>query len=188
MTTEASAAVKDTTTRTIDIPCSTASVLDSRRVGAVTRRRRGATGLLLVLGCTAGCACSGVEPESAPPNQAATVTSIEPVAAEPQESPAMSPSNVPKAMLDAALDDAARRASVDRSTIKVVSAGAVTWSDGSAGCPEPGMMYTQALVPGYRIVLEAGGQTLNYHAGRGGAPKFCPLARVMPPSSGGEAI
>ena len=98
----------------------------------------------------------------------------------------MSPSTVPQAMLDAALEDAARRASVDRSTITVVSAGSVTWSDGSAGCPEPGMMYTQALVPGYRIVLEVSGQTLNYHAGRSGAPKFCPAERVMPPSGAGD--
>ena len=97
----------------------------------------------------------------------------------------MNSTNVPQAMLDAALDDAAKRASVDRADIQVVSAGAVTWSDGSAGCPEPGMMYTQALVPGYRIVLQAGGQTLNYHAGRSGTPRYCPADRVTPPSGGG---
>jgi hypothetical protein len=101
----------------------------------------------------------------------------------------MSPSSVPQSMLDSALDDAATRASIDRAKITVVSAGAVTWSDGSAGCPEPGMMYTQALVPGYRIVLQAGEQVLNYHAGRGGVSKFCPADRVMPPSAAGnEAI
>ena len=48
------------------------------------------------------------------------------------------------------------------------------------------MMYTQALVPGYRIVLQAGGQTLNYHAGRMGTPRYCPAERVMPPSGAGE--
>lgn len=101
----------------------------------------------------------------------------------------MSPSSVPQSMLDVALDDAATRASIDRAKITVVSAAAVTWSDGSAGCPEPGMMYTQALVPGYRIVLQAGDQVLNYHAGRSGAPKFCPADRVIPPSgAGNEAI
>jgi hypothetical protein len=90
-------------------------------------------------------------------------------------------------MLDAALEDAARRASVDRSTITVVSAGAVTWSDGSLGCPAPGMMYTQALVPGYRIVLQAAGQTLNYHSSRAGKPTYCPAERVIPPTSAGDA-
>ena len=43
------------------------------------------------------------------------------------------------------------------------------------------MMYTQALVPGYRIVLQAGEQTLNYHAMSRGKPVFCPASRVLPP-------
>ena len=188
MTMEASAAVKNTTTMTIGIPRRMTSVLDSRRLGASARRRHGATGLLLVLGCTAGCACSGVESESsAPQATASAVTPIEPVKREPREPPAMSPSTVPQAMLEAALDDAAKRTSVDRAEVKVVSAGAVTWSDGSVGCPEPGMMYTQALVPGYRIVLEAAGQTLNYHATRRGVPQYCPAERVIPPSGAGDA-
>jgi hypothetical protein len=101
----------------------------------------------------------------------------------------MNPSSVPQSMLDLARDDAATRASIDRANITVVSAAAVTWSDGSAGCPEPGMMYTQALVPGYRIVLQAGDQVLNYHATRSGSPRYCPADRVMPPSgAGNEAI
>jgi hypothetical protein len=43
------------------------------------------------------------------------------------------------------------------------------------------MMYTQALVAGYRIVLQAGEQTLNYHAMSRGRPVFCPASRVAPP-------
>ena len=34
-------------------------------------------------------------------------------------------------------------------------------------------MYTQALVPGYRIVLEAGGRELDYHASESGTIKLC---------------
>jgi len=98
----------------------------------------------------------------------------------------MKPSSVPQSTLYAALDDAATRTSVDREKITVVSAGPVTWPDGSAGCPEPGMMYTQALVPGYRVVLQAGDEVLNYHATRGGTPQFCPAERVMPPSGAGD--
>ena len=94
--------------------------------------------------------------------------------------------NVPAALLEAALDDAATRASMDRAKITVVSAAAVTWSDGSAGCPAPGMMYTQALVPGYRVVLQAGEQVLNYHAGRSGGPKYCPAERVIAPAAAGD--
>jgi hypothetical protein len=61
----------------------------------------------------------------------------------------------------------------------------VTWSDGSLGCPEPGMLYTQALVRGYRIVLQAGDERLEYHAGKSGQPKFCPADKAIPPVPGG---
>ena len=35
------------------------------------------------------------------------------------------------------------------------------------------MMYTQALVPGYQIKLEAGGKQLDYHASESGTVKLC---------------
>lgn len=56
---------------------------------------------------------------------------------------------------------------VSPDAITVVSVEEVTWPDTSLGCPQPGMMYTQVLTPGYRLVLEAGGKTYEYHAGRG---------------------
>ncbi|MEJ7720727.1 MAG: hypothetical protein WKF58_09900 [Ilumatobacteraceae bacterium] len=39
----------------------------------------------------------------------------------------------------------------------------VTWRDGSLGCPKQGELYTQALVPGRRVILRAGGSELAYH-------------------------
>jgi hypothetical protein len=89
--------------------------------------------------------------------------------------------DAPAGMIEAALDDAANRSTIARADIGVASAAAVTWPDGSLGCPQPGMMYTQALVAGYRIVLQAGEQTLNYHAMSRGRPVFCPAGRVVPP-------
>jgi hypothetical protein len=90
--------------------------------------------------------------------------------------------------IDAALADAARRTGVERTDLEVLSAEAVTWSDGSLGCPQPGMMYTQALVPGFRIRVRAGEETLDYHAGRSGAPLLCPAGRAVEPVSGDAAI
>ena len=90
--------------------------------------------------------------------------------------------------IDAALTDAASRTGIKRTELEVLSAEAVTWSDGSLGCPQPGMMYTQALVPGFRIRVRAGTETLDYHAGRRGAPMFCPAGRAVPPVSGDAAI
>ncbi len=49
----------------------------------------------------------------------------------------------------------------------------VTWKDGSLGCAEQGSMYTQALVDGQRILLEAGGGTYEFHAGGARDPFLC---------------
>lgn len=47
--------------------------------------------------------------------------------------------------------------------MKLVSAEPTTWSDGGLGCPAPDMMYTQVLVDGYLVTVQAGGQTYEYH-------------------------
>ena len=72
-----------------------------------------------------------------------------------------------------AIADAAERTGVDPEAIEVVSFEEVTWPDGSMGCPEPGQMYTQALVEGYRIVLDADGAELTYHGAQGDDPFLC---------------
>jgi hypothetical protein len=88
----------------------------------------------------------------------------------------------PDAMLQAALDDAAQRTTIARDALSVVSAETVTWRDGSLGCPQPGMLYTQALVPGYRIVIQAGDRRMRYHASQRGRPVFCPENRAVDPA------
>ena len=40
------------------------------------------------------------------------------------------------------------------------------------------MLYTQALVPGYRVVVQAARPEYAYHAGAQGQPTFCPPERV----------
>lgn len=73
---------------------------------------------------------------------------------------------------------------VDRDDILVVTAEFVTWSDGSLGCPEPDMMYTQALVEGYRIVLDVAGDEVAFHGARGDVPARCD--DPQPPAAGGD--
>ena len=91
-----------------------------------------------VLGCTVLVACaSEVPPTPKPTHKPAPVQG--PVVTTLQSA------------TDAALTDAASRTGIKRTELEVLSAEAVTWSDGSLGCPQPGMMYTQALVPGFRI-------------------------------------
>ena len=80
-----------------------------------------------------------------------------------------------------ALADAAKRSGLPASALKVVSAEAVTWSDGSLGCPQPGMLYTQALVPGFHVRIRAGAEVLSYHASSRGGPAFCPASQAKAP-------
>jgi hypothetical protein len=82
-----------------------------------------------------------------------------------------------------ALDDAVRTTGLAPAELRVLSAEPVTWGDGSLGCPEEGMLYTQALVPGYRIRVQAQGRVLDYHASRDGRLLLCPEWRALPPVS-----
>jgi hypothetical protein len=93
---------------------------------------------------------------------------------------------VPPGLFEQILQDAASRTGLEPGQIAVASAESVTWSDGSLGCPEPGQMYTQALVPGYRVVLTADDLTLRYHAS---AQSFvlCPEDRARDPIEDGSA-
>lgn len=86
-----------------------------------------------------------------------------------------------QAMIQVALADAMRHTGIDAAELRVTTAEPVTWSDGSLGCPQPGMLYTQVLVPGYRIRIDAAGDTLNYHAGQRGSPHLCPTGRSREP-------
>ena len=80
---------------------------------------------------------------------------------------------VPEAFLDAILEEAASLSSVDVDQILVIRAEAVTWPNGALGCPEPGMMYTQALVNGYWVVVQAGGQNYDFRIGSTGDFRLC---------------
>lgn len=78
----------------------------------------------------------------------------------------------------AAVDDAARRTGLDASALQVTSSEAVTWPDGSLGCPQPGVTYTMAPVPGYRVRIQAGDTELDYHASQRGYLVYCPAERA----------
>lgn len=84
----------------------------------------------------------------------------------------------------AAIEDYAKRRDVAVEDVTVAGFAEVTWSDGSIGCPEPGMMYTQALVPGLQLVLEVDGELASYHAADGQPFFYC--ANPIAPAEGGN--
>lgn len=87
-----------------------------------------------------------------------------------------------EAFVEAVRADASRYAGTAPEQVKLVSADSVTWSDGSLGCPQPGRSYTQALVAGWRIRVEAGGEVLDYHASQRGQWVWCPAGRSPEPA------
>jgi len=139
-----------------------------RSAGALRRSVRGLP--VALLGATLLGACAQPTPRQ-------TMT--------PAPSPAASAEL--QALIRAVSDDAQRVSGVDASRIRVLEAAAVTWSDGSLGCPAPGRLYTQALVPGYRVRLDAGGRSLIYHANARGNWVLCPAERARQPVGGGRA-
>ncbi|MCL1595519.1 MAG: hypothetical protein M3132_14300 [Actinomycetia bacterium] len=71
--------------------------------------------------------------------------------------------------IEEAVDDLLVRIG-DDAQIEVVFYEDVVWRDGSLGCPQPGMAYTQALEDGYRIELTDGVIVYHYHGVASGAP------------------
>ena len=83
--------------------------------------------------------------------------------------------------IEAARSELAADLGVDASEIELETAERVTWRDGSMGCPEPGMSYTQALVDGVRVLLKANSVTYHFHGALGSVPMVCSNPRVPPP-------
>lgn len=116
---------------------------------------------LLLVACTTG----GTPPDTdgSPTSSATSPTRSPGGSTTPREGGSIW--DVDEEMIDAVVEQAAADAGVAADEISVVSADAVTWSDGSIGCPQEGMGYTQALVPGYRVILDVAGEEVHYHAG-----------------------
>lgn len=62
-----------------------------------------------------------------------------------------------------AKNDLSQQTGINLDKIKVLSAEAVEWPDGSLGCGKPGTEYLQVVTPGFLIVLEANDQIYTYH-------------------------
>lgn len=99
------------------------------------------------------------------------------------ETPAGVVGEVPQQIMEALVDETAALAQVPLADVRVTRAEAVTWRDGSLGCPEPGMVYTLALVDGYWVMLEVGDQTYDWRMGESGLPGavLCPAGQGEPP-------
>ena len=72
---------------------------------------------------------------------------------------------VPEQVLETAMLALEKLTGALRSDFETVKAEEIIWPDGALGCPQRGMTYTQAPVPGYHIVLQHNGRQYDYRAG-----------------------
>lgn len=80
---------------------------------------------------------------------------------------------VPQSLLQRLVDIAADETGVEQPEIDIVRAEAVVWNDGSLGCPEPGVMYTQVPADGYHVELVAGDALYDYRVADGDQIRRC---------------
>ena len=119
-----------------------------------------AAALVTALVATGGCAASTQEGTDATtsPNPASTTP-----AASTTPGPTASESPSPRA----------GGAQVDPEQVLVAAWSPVTWNDGSLGCPQKDMLYTQALVDGELLMLRVEQALFQYHSARGGPFTYC---------------
>ena len=82
-------------------------------------------------------------------------------------------------ILESILTEAAALAEVARDQLVIVQADSVVWNDRSLGCPEPGMMYIQALLNGYWVVIEAAARSTTSASAAEAASDCARQGRVM---------
>lgn len=83
---------------------------------------------------------------------------------EPGEPRVMPAPRVPRPPeLEALIQQMIAELGIEETAATVQNIQAVTWRDGSLGCPQPGDMYTMALVEGYQVVLAVGDKLHYFH-------------------------
>lgn len=120
--------------------------------------------ILLMLAMTLLLACSQSITPSSSEESTASPTEGDPTPMTPTL-PVPQDANVEK-LIQKTKEDLANRLTVAADEISFIEVTEVEWSDSSLDCPQPGMGYLQVITPGYRILLEAGGQSYEYHTNR----------------------
>jgi hypothetical protein len=69
---------------------------------------------------------------------------------------------------------------LDPAQFTLVRAESVIWPDGSLGCPQPGMMYTMALVEGYWVQVMVGEELVDFRASQNGGFQLCEQSEFLP--------
>jgi hypothetical protein len=127
--------------------------------------------MLLLASLASACAAAG-EQKHATPRAPPTRVPAPPLNDQPTGQP-VSTTAIPVEVRRALVADAAKRFKVAESGVVLTRAEQVTWPNGALGCPEPGTLYTQALVPGFRVAAKTPAGELLYHTDALGNVRSC---------------
>jgi len=106
---------------------------------------------------------TATSPSTSPPS---STTSVEPTPETETTMPDPLPDEIAdSSLVQSAIADLRTRLDDPTAEITIVSVEEVDWPDGSIGCPQPGMVYTQAVINGTKIVLSYDGINYDYHQG-----------------------
>jgi hypothetical protein len=91
--------------------------------------------------------------------------------------PPLAATEPPNPIVQLTIQDLSQRLGISPEEIQVEEVVFMEWRDSSLGCPAPGMFYLQVITPGYRISLEAGGESYTYHTDSGERFVLCKFGR-----------
>ncbi|NCQ89532.1 MAG: hypothetical protein GPI94_01340 [Microcystis aeruginosa LG13-03] len=83
--------------------------------------------------------------------------------------PSLASPGPPNSVIEAARQDLSQKTKISVNRLQIQAAQRQTWPDGCLGLAKPGELCTQALVPGWRIVLTDNQKTWVYRTNSSGA-------------------
>lgn len=137
----------------------------------------GVCGLILTCG-----ACKQVEVESPAAGTSRLGKTAMPVSESDDNAASIGATLTQK--VSAAVADLSNRTGISADAITVTQASNVNWGSSAVGCPKEDMNYTQAIVPGILVLLEADGKIYRYHGNDKSVLFHCPDDRAEAPAYG----
>jgi len=83
--------------------------------------------------------------------------------------PSLASPGPPNSVIEAVRQDLSQKTKISVNRLQIQAAQRQTWPDGCLGLAKPGELCTQALVPGWRIVLTDNQKTWVYRTNSSGA-------------------
>ena len=83
-------------------------------------------------------------------------------------------------LIQIVINDLADRISVEPEQVELIDITEETWQDTSLDCPQPGVMYTPIIDPGYRIILQGIDILYEYHTDSNNLVVYCRSGITLP--------